>query len=65
MSEVFRDSADSWNCRKIPIMLTDHVEKNGLQRKMKYSLFVGASSRAETENRWAAWNIIEKEPVSG
>lgn len=49
-----------YDCRKIPTMLADHVEKNGLQGKMKYSLFVGASSGAETENRWAALNMIER-----
>lgn len=41
-------------------MLADHVEKNNLQGKLKYSLFVGASSGAETENRWAAQNMIER-----
>lgn len=41
-------------------MLADHVEKNGLEGKLKYSLFVGASSGAETENRWAALNMIER-----
>lgn len=41
-------------------MLADHVEKNNLQGKLKYSLFVGASSGAETENRWAALNMIER-----
>src|SRR3954464_5454194 len=41
-------------------MLADHVEKNSLQGKLKYSLFVGASSGAETENRWAALNMIER-----
>lgn len=41
-------------------MLADHVEQNNLQGKLKYSLFVGASSGAETENRWAALNMIER-----
>jgi acetyl-CoA hydrolase len=41
-------------------MLADHVEKNNLQGKLKYTLFVGASSGAETENRWAALNMIER-----
>ena len=27
---------------------------------MKYNLFVGASSGAETENRWARLNMIER-----
>jgi hypothetical protein len=50
------------NCehRKIPTMLADHVEKNSLQGKLKYSLFVGASSGAETENRWAKLNMIDR-----
>ncbi|KUJ12091.1 putative acetyl-CoA hydrolase [Mollisia scopiformis] len=46
--------------KKIPTMLADHVEKNGLEGKLKYTLFVGASSGAETENRWAALNMIER-----
>lgn len=41
-------------------MLADHVEKNDLQGKLRYSLFVGASSGAETENRWAALDMIER-----
>ena len=47
-------------CRKIPTFLADHVEKNSLQGKLKYSLFVGASSGAETENRWASLDMIER-----
>lgn len=46
--------------RKVPTALADHVEKNGLQGKLKYNLFVGASSGAETENRWARLNMIER-----
>lgn len=41
-------------------MLADHVEKNNLQGTTKYSLFVGASSGAETENRWAKLNMFER-----
>ena len=44
--------------RKVPTALADHVEKNNLQGKLKYSLFVGASSGAETENRWARLDMI-------
>jgi acetyl-CoA hydrolase len=36
------------------------VEKNALQGKLKYSLFVGASSGAETENRWASLDMIDR-----
>lgn len=46
--------------RKVPTALADHVEKNNLQGKLKYGLFVGASSGAETENRWARLNMIER-----
>ncbi|KAK0736507.1 hypothetical protein B0T21DRAFT_367084 [Apiosordaria backusii] len=46
--------------KKIPVFLADHVEKNNLQGQLKYSLFVGASSGAETENRWAALDMIER-----
>lgn len=46
--------------RMVPTALADHVEKNNLQGKLKYTLFVGASSGAETENRWARLNMIER-----
>lgn len=40
--------------------MADHVEKNNLQGQLKYSLFVGASSGAETENRWASLDMINR-----
>ncbi|KAK4225779.1 hypothetical protein QBC38DRAFT_251482 [Podospora fimiseda] len=46
--------------KKIPTFLADHVEQNNLQGKLRYSLFVGASSGAETENRWAGLDMIER-----
>ena len=46
--------------RKVPTALADHVEKNKLEGKLKYTLFVGASSGAETENRWASLNMIDR-----
>ncbi|KAL1960978.1 hypothetical protein VTO42DRAFT_4866 [Malbranchea cinnamomea] len=46
--------------KKVPTALADYVEKNNLQGKQKYTLFVGASSGAETENRWARLNMIER-----
>lgn len=36
------------------------MEENGLQGQLRYSLFVGASSGAETENRWAGLDMIER-----
>ncbi|TGZ76150.1 putative acetyl-CoA hydrolase [Ascodesmis nigricans] len=44
----------------LPIAMADHVEANNLQGKNRYSLFVGASSGAETENRWASLDMIER-----
>ncbi|CAL5866363.1 uncharacterized protein PFLUO_LOCUS571 [Penicillium psychrofluorescens] len=46
--------------KKVPAALADHVQKNSLQGKLKYSLFVGASSGAETETRWAELDMIER-----
>ncbi|KAI5777133.1 putative acetyl-CoA hydrolase Ach1 [Geopyxis carbonaria] len=46
--------------KRLPIALADYVEANNLQGKNKYSLFVGASSGAETENRWAELDMIER-----
>jgi acetyl-CoA hydrolase len=44
----------------VPIALADHVEKNNLQGKMKFNLFIGASVGAETEDRWAALDMIDR-----
>lgn len=46
--------------KMIPIALADHVEKNNLQGKMKFNLFVGASSGAECEDRWAELDMIDR-----
>ncbi|KAK3370892.1 hypothetical protein B0T24DRAFT_302690 [Lasiosphaeria ovina] len=46
--------------KKMPTYLADHVEQNNLQGKLRYNLFVGASSGAETENRWASLDMIER-----
>ena len=45
---------------KVPTALADYVEREGLSGKLKYNLFVGASSGSETENRWAKLNMIER-----
>ncbi|KZZ93920.1 Acetyl-CoA hydrolase/transferase [Ascosphaera apis ARSEF 7405] len=46
--------------KMVPTALADYVEKNNLQGKRKYNLFVGASAGADTENRWAQLNMIER-----
>eukprot|EP01080_Neovahlkampfia_damariscottae_P001756 gene1756-525_t len=37
----------------IPTTLADYVEKNNLQKKLAFNLYVGASVGAEIEDRWA------------
>lgn len=44
----------------IPIALADHVEKNNLQGKLRFNLYVGASTGVETEDRWATLNMIDR-----
>jgi len=44
----------------MPVLLADHVERNNLQGKLRFNLFVGASTGAETEDRWAALNMIDR-----
>ncbi|CDS08212.1 Putative Acetyl-CoA hydrolase [Lichtheimia ramosa] len=46
--------------KMIPTALADHVENNNLQGKMKFNLFVGASTGAETEDRWARLDMIDR-----
>lgn len=46
--------------KAVPIALADHVEANKLQGKMKFNLFIGASVGAETEDRWAALDMIDR-----
>ena len=44
----------------VPIAVADHVEKNNLQGKWKFNLFIGASVGAETEDRWATLDMIDR-----
>src|SRR5512140_2749151 len=44
----------------VPIALAEHVEANKLQGKMKFTLFIGASVGAETEDRWAVNDMIDR-----
>nr|WP_320051323.1 acetyl-CoA hydrolase/transferase C-terminal domain-containing protein [uncultured Desulfuromonas sp.] len=46
--------------KAVPIALADHVEKNNLQGQLKFNLFIGASVGAETENRWAELDMIDR-----
>ena len=46
--------------KAVPIALADHVEKNNLQGQLKFNLFIGASVGAETEDRWATLDMIDR-----
>src|SRR5512136_260634 len=46
--------------KMVPIALANHVEANNLQGKMKFNLFIGASVGAETEDRWAINDMIDR-----
>lgn len=44
----------------VPLALADYVEKNNLQGKMRFNLFIGASIGAEVEDRWASLQMTDK-----
>jgi acetyl-CoA hydrolase len=44
----------------VPAALADYVEKNNLQGKMRFNLFIGASIGAEIEDRWASLQMTDK-----
>ncbi|HKK01201.1 MAG TPA: acetyl-CoA hydrolase, partial [Desulfuromonadales bacterium] len=46
--------------KAVPIALADYVEKNNLQGKMRFNLFIGASVGVETEDRWATLDMIDR-----
>ncbi|WP_114010123.1 acetyl-CoA hydrolase/transferase C-terminal domain-containing protein [Cohaesibacter intestini] len=46
--------------KAVPIALADYVEENNLQGKMRFNLFIGASVGAETEDRWASLDMIDR-----
>jgi acetyl-CoA hydrolase len=64
----FRDGMDlGWSGftpvgypKVVPLALADHVEKNNLQGKMRFNLFIGASIGAEVEDRWASLQMTDK-----
>ena len=64
----FRDGMDlGWSGftpvgypKVVPLALADYVEKNNLQGKMRFNLFIGASIGAEVEDRWASLKMTDK-----
>eukprot|EP00743_Colponemidia_sp_Colp-15_P003155 GILK01003408.1.p1 GENE.GILK01003408.1~~GILK01003408.1.p1 ORF type:complete len:525 (-),score=79.39 GILK01003408.1:231-1805(-) len=46
--------------KETPVALANYVEKNNLQGKMRFNLFIGASTGAETEDRWASLDMVAR-----
>ncbi|GAA6041712.1 hypothetical protein JCM8097_003095 [Rhodosporidiobolus ruineniae] len=46
--------------KSVPLALAEHVETNDLQGKMRFSLFCGASTGPEVEERWARNKMIAR-----
>lgn len=44
----------------VPIAVAEHVERNNLQEKLRFNVFIGASSGAKTEDRWAKNHMIAR-----
>lgn len=44
----------------VPTVIADHVEENNLQGKLRFNLFVGASSDIDIESRWATNKMIQR-----
>lgn len=44
----------------VPAALADHVEKNNLQGKLRYDLYVGASTSPDIEVKWAELDMIAR-----
>lgn len=42
----------------VPNALAEHVEKNDLQKKLAFNLFVGASADVDIESRWATNRML-------
>lgn len=46
--------------KAVPTAIANHVEQNGLQGKLGFNLFVGASADVEIESRWASLGMLKR-----
>ncbi|PRT54214.1 Acetyl-CoA hydrolase [Wickerhamiella sorbophila] len=44
----------------VPVALADHVEKNKLQNKLRFTLITGASTDTDVEGRWASLGMLKR-----
>lgn len=48
------------NPKVVPKVLADHVERNGLQGKLRFNVFTGASIGIDVDDRWAELNMLDR-----
>ncbi|EAY15242.1 hypothetical protein TVAG_393850 [Trichomonas vaginalis G3] len=48
------------DAKVVPIALSEYVEKNHLQGKLRFNLFCGGSTGSKNEDRWAKNNMISR-----
>jgi len=46
--------------KAVPLALADHVERNGLQGRLRFDVFTGGSVQPEVENRWVRARMIDR-----
>ena len=46
--------------KAVPIALSEYVEANKLQGKLRFDVFIGASAGAKNEDRWGQNNMIRR-----
>jgi len=48
------------NPKTVPAVLADYVEKNGLQGKLRFNVFTGASIGIDVDDRWAELGMFDR-----
>ena len=48
------------NPKTMPEVLADYVEKNGLQGKLRFNVFTGASIGIDVDDRWAELGMVDR-----
>jgi len=48
------------NPKVVPAALADYVEKNGLQGKMRFNVFTGASIGIDVDDRWTELGMLDR-----
>jgi acetyl-CoA hydrolase len=46
--------------KAVPLALADHVERHGLQGRLRFNVFTGGSVQPDVENRWVRARMIDR-----